>query len=218
MTCRCGTFGNTDGIRFCKDEHRYWNNDVELTSISRVMDVWPVPPSWKRDGVNMEVIENARDRGETVDALFSSWVIGALKAIPPDTRQDAVDRFKALMDWWNGKPFGEVMWLQSQMIVYDDELAGTIDLVVRTQAGIAIYDLKNTSSLESTHSLKLGAYAELYPLRPVVAIGDIQVTQARGKPVKIQVHEYELSTALSEWRIVREFWNLSQRKSRKATA
>ncbi len=226
MTCTCQTVEAVPVIRLCQDHHCYWYGDQRRTSISGVMKrVWPVKPSWDSqdtpDSVKRKV-ENARERGQQVDEMFSQWVVGNLKVLPPTIngagrRDDAVERLSALMDWWNSRPFGEVNYVATQKIVHDDELAGTIDLVLN--CGEYILDLKNTSSIETTHSLKLGAYADLHQRmhgRKVRVIGDIHVTKKRDEPVKVKFREYELSIALNEWQKVREFWSLVRRKTKAA--
>lgn len=124
MTCVCQTIGAPAEVRLCEEHHVYLRGDRKLKSVSRVIrEVWPVKPSW--DGVDMAVVENARDRGVECDFLFSGWINGTLREIPPNIRIDAVDRFKALCAWWSGR----ARPAKAQEIIADDELAGMADFL-----------------------------------------------------------------------------------------
>jgi hypothetical protein len=204
-----------EGVRFDPVEHRYFRGLQELASVTKVIrETWPIKPSW--DGVDMAVVENARDRGIEVDLLFCSWLSGTLTAIPLGTRTDALDRFAALRTWWN--KFKVTSVPNTQLILADDEIAGTCDLAVNVNGLPWIFDLKNTSQLETTHSIQLGAYGELYRAQYGVlpaGLGVIHVTQPKDKPASVKVFEYEVGTALSDWQLVRQMWNLVRRKGKK---
>lgn len=199
-------------VTFDPVKHQYFRGLQELVSVSKVIrETWPVKPSW--DGVDPAVIENARDRGVEVDTLFSSWINGTLRSIPAGTREDAKERFQALMAWWgNSRPP-----TTAQVILADEEIAGTCDLAgnVGAMAGAYILDLKNTAAVEKTYSFQLGAYAELYQKQygALPNVGVIHVTQAKGKPVSVKLLDFDSSVCVSEWRLLREFWNLVRRKT-----
>ncbi len=191
-------------VTFDAEKHQYSRGLQTLSAVTTVIrSVWPLKPSW--DGVDMAVIENARDRGIVVDELLTGWLNGTLSAIPAETRMDAVERFQALTSWW---PYGAA---QAQVILTDDEIAGQADIVLPA----AIYDLKNTAQIESTYGLQLGGYAELFEKQHGYLpdeLGVIHVTQPKDKPVSIKVVKFEVATAVSEWRILRQFWTMARRK------
>ncbi len=192
-------------VVFKEDTHQYFRGLQELASVSKVIrSTWPIKPSW--DQVSPEVLENARERGVETDALFSAWVSGGSASMPENGwREDARDRFVALTRWWNRGV------AQAQVILADDEIAGQANVVLPQ----AIYDLKNTAQIESTYSLQLGAYADLYEKehgRLPDALGVIHVTHPKGKPVSIKLVEFDVMIAVSEWRIVRQMWTLVKRK------
>ncbi len=193
-------------VVFDPEKHTYHRGLVRLESVTRVIrETWPIKPSW--DQVDPAVIENARDRGIVVDELFSAWLNGTLDRIPAGTREDARDRFLALTEWWSHGT------AKAQVILADDEIAGQADIVLPT----AIYDLKNTAQIESTYSLQLGAYADLYEKehgRLPDALGVIHVTHPKGKSVSIKVIHFDVAIAVSEWRLLRQFWTLVKRKTK----
>jgi hypothetical protein len=199
-----------DPVTFDADTHTYRRGLQVLTSVTKVVrETWPVKPSW--DGVDQAVIDNARDRGVEVDALFSGWINGTLRSIPAGTREDAKERFQALRAWWAGSQFTGLP-CSAQVILADDEIAGQSDVI----PGGWILDLKNTAAIESTYSMQLGGYADLYEKqhgRLPSGLGVIHVTQAKDKPVSVKLVQFEVMTAVSEWRLLRQFWGLVQRKS-----
>ncbi len=193
-------------VVFDPEKHTYHRGLVRLESVTSVIrSTWPIKPSW--DQVDPAVIENARERGVEVDSLFSAWLNGTLDRIPAGMREDARDRFLALTEWWSHGA------AKAQVILADDEIAGQADIVLPT----AIYDLKNTAQIESTYSLQLGAYADLYEKehgRLPDALGVIHVTHPKGKPVSIKVIHFDVAIAVSEWRLLRQFWTLVKRKTK----
>lgn len=208
MNCTCQTVGAPLVVRFCEEHHSYWRGDKRLASVSSVIrEVWPVKPSW--DGVDEAVIANARERGVECDQLFSGWINGTLKEIPVGTREDARERFDALRNWWKARP------AMAQEIVADDEIAGTVDLII-VGGGAEIWDIKNTAQIESTYSFQIAAYCDLYERmygdRPKKG-GVIHVTKPKDKPVKVKAVPFNLETALSEWRLMREFYSMVRRKT-----
>lgn len=205
--CNCGTPAKIDPWQ-CEHYH-VWRGPFRLSSVGRILrEVWPVKPSW--DQVDPSVIENARERGQEVDALFSDWINGTLTQIPAGTREDAVARFSALRKWWIDR---DMPAAKAQVLLADDELCGVADVVTG-----GIYDVKNTAQIESTYSLQLGGYADLYEKQHGTlpsSVGVIHVTQPKDKPVSVRLLEFEVMTAVSEWRLLRQMWNLVTRKSPK---
>ena len=156
VSCRCGSIGNVDGIRFCAGHHRYWLNDRELSSVGKVIKT-VFPTSY--DGADPAVLENARVRGVLVDQYFCQY----LQLKPGEEfsvgteRQDVKDRLKALIPWWERS---ELEVIATQEIVYSeaDGIAGALD--IRCSDGISehVIDLKCVSELKPAYALQLGAY------------------------------------------------------------
>lgn len=184
--------------------HTYTKDGAQLTSVSTIVKrFFPMDP-----GISPDVLENARDRGVAVDSLLCAWLAGTLTEIPAGTRQDAKELFLKLVDWWPKQGFGEA---KTQVMMDDGEIAGTCDLLI----GEAIFDLKCTYEVQPEHSVQLGGYGQLFEcnneyLRPPKRLAVIHVT-ARNKEPKLI--DYEPSTAISEFRVLRDAYRLITRKS-----
>lgn len=205
LACVCASIGApADIVRFCEECHRYWKGDKELKSVTKVLKTtWPFKPDFSR--ADPMVLENARDRGCVVDSLFTAYLRGHLKAIPRGTRTDAVELFFRLKRWWDERKHDSV---QSQVILADDEIAGTCDVL----ADDWIYDVKSTYDIEPMYELQLGAYAQLHFAsfqKPVKGIGIIHVTNRYATPKLVKI---DLHTALQDWATLRECYRMAQRR------
>jgi hypothetical protein len=200
-------------VTFDPTTHQYSRGLQTLTSITQVIRTcWPVRPSW--DTVDPAVIENARERGIETDELFSGWINGTLTKIPAGTREDAVERFMAVRSWWLQK-FGD-SHARAQVILADDELAGCCDVLM--QAG-SIWDLKNTAAIETSYPIQLGGYADLHEKeygRLPHSVGVIHVTKPKDRPVSVRLIEFDVAKSVSEWRLLRSFWTMTQRYAKPA--
>lgn len=208
--CGCGSIGApADTVRQCLEHHRYWRGDKELMSVTKVIKgTWPLKPDYSR--AKPEVLENARDRGVVVDALFSAYINGTLDKIPAGTRTDAKDLFLKLMKWWdkNGEP------ARAQVILADGEIAGTCDILTRNR----ILDVKCTYNIEATYPLQLGAYADLYSETYLdiwesegpPALGILHVTERFAEPKLIEFSSEEVE---EDWRTLRDTWRMVKRRT-----
>lgn len=153
MTCCCGSIGNRDGIRFCAPDHRYWLDDRELVSVSKVIATCYPKKSW--DGVDRAVVERARTRGERVDRYLSEYVATGNVTLNPGEWREVDERVEIAVKWWDQNIRGRV---HVQKILHSerDGIAGTADFVI----GDSVIDLKNTAQLEKSYKLQMGAYGE----------------------------------------------------------
>lgn len=185
-------------------EHRYWRGVQELTSISSILRLWPIKPDW--DTVDPAVIANANERGREVDTLLTAWIAGQLQKIPAGYREDSVELFKKLLAWDH---LHAIPSPQSQVILADDEIAGTADIV---GDGI-IADLKTVYSLQPTYGLQLGGYCHLYEAQHGKlphTCGIIHVTKRFSEPKWVP---FDVSIVVSEFRTLLAFWRLVKRKA-----
>lgn len=204
--CVCGTIGAPLAVRFCNTCHRYWKGDKELVSVTRVVKTaWPFKPDFSQ--AQPEVLENARDRGVVVDALFSAYVNGQLETIPRGTRTDAIELFFKLKDWWDGRHKES----RSQIILADDDVAGTCDLI----GDDWIYDVKSTYNVEPMYQLQLGFYAALHFStfgRPAKGIGIIHVTKRYPTPKLIKL---DLTECVRDAMLLRDLYFMAHRRQPK---
>lgn len=174
-------------------------------SVSGLIYAWPqFKPDYSQ--VKPEVLENARERGIEVDALFSQYVNGTLDVIRKGMwRTDAVQLFFKVRRWWDARKHDEA---KAQVILADDEVAGTCDIV----DGDTIYDLKCTSKISSAYHLQLAAYGELHYAtfrRPVKKLAIIHITEKFPEPKIVTV---DLVEAMQDWMTMRQFWRMVSRR------
>lgn len=209
MACTCDSIGaDPSVVTFCQACHIYRRGDRRLTSITRMLkSVWPLKPDFS--SAPEGVIESARDRGVEVDQLFSSYLSGTLTAIPAGTRQDSAELLMKLIAWWEKQPMRKA---EAQFILADEELAGCVDIMPPR----IIYDLKTTYDLEPTYSLQVGGYCHLHEKQfgeLPEECGIIHLTKRFAEPKLVR---YEVMTAVSEFRVMLDFWRLVQRKAPKS--
>jgi hypothetical protein len=203
--CTCATVGPESELRFHDCHHVYKRGDRELPSVSSVIRaVWP--PSYS--GVSDAVLENARERGVEVDAMFSAWVNGGFGEIDvTGYRNDAVALTKKLINWWVDANMPMTADVRCQVQCDDGEIAGTADIVTLD----AVYDLKTVYSLLPTYPIQLGGYVSL--IRDGVLLASdkaaiIHVTERFKEPKLI---EYDVPSILRDWATTRDFYNLTRR-------
>lgn len=164
MTCCCDTIGAPDTPRQCPEHFGLWRGDKRLTSVSKIVGMWPQEPCSQcgmpiySDHVpNCRVkaaFENARERGSEVDTLFGKYVMGKLTAIPAGVREDSRNLFMKLKLWFDKQKFSNV---ESQVLVADNEVGGVLDLRLDGM----ILDLKCTYDISPTAAIQVGGYAAL---------------------------------------------------------
>jgi len=184
MSCPCEVVAAE--VTFCEEHHVYKRAGKRLVSCTQLLKrVWAFPPDFSK--ADPAVLENARDRGIAVDALFTSYVRGQLTAIPAGTREDAMELFWRLKKWHDAQKFASA---QAQVILADDEVAGMTDL----RADGWLYDVKCTYNIEPMYHLQLGLYAILHHAtygEPVKGLAIVHVTKRHDKPkiIKLDLHD-----------------------------
>lgn len=212
--CNCASIGaDPTVVRRCEHFH-YFRGDRRLVGVNHVIaQAWPIKRNW--EDADPQVLENARERGAVTDDLFSAWLQGTLDRIPAGTRQDAVNRFKALMAWWPSFQAGNEPDVQCALA--DEEIVGIPDVIVIRKSDVPhIVDLKNVSSIDPTAYFQLGGYAELYQKQYGAmpgGAGFIHVTQPKDKPVRVQYIEVNIAECFADWMTVRAMWNIVKRRT-----
>lgn len=206
----------------CKSLRR---GSKRLTSVSRILSVWPVDPcnqcgmpiySDHVAGCRVKAaIVNATERGREVDDLFSRWINGTLLGVPRDTRIDARDRLGALVKWWQSThPMNSEA--KAQVLVADATVGGVLDLYDASNG--FIYDVKNTSSISESHPLQLGGYALLweatYGTLPR-GVGVVHVTQRKDSPVTVKFVEFDIRECVADFKTCRSMYEMFKRRSPK---
>ena len=147
--------GTQSEVRFDAENHRYWLGPRELKSVSAVIRTVYSPKSW--DGVDPDVVDRARVRGEAVDKYLSAYIANGNVVVPYGESDDVKERFEIAARLWD-KAYPNGIAVQVQPIVYSEEdgIAGTADFIVD---GETVVDLKNTYRPEHSWKLQIGAYS-----------------------------------------------------------
>lgn len=203
--CQCGSIG-ASGVRLCVDHHRYWNGDKELTSVSRIIrDTWPLKKSF--EAADPAVLEHARERGIRVDTYFQEYLTTGMVRIKSGEWKEVVDRLMSLRIWWENQHVEDVA---TQMILHNDEYAGTPDFVTTDSD---IWDLKNVYSLDTTYWLQMGAYASLH-IETHGHIGRLGLIHVNPRLTNgIQFVPVDLDEALHDWQITVDMWRMVKRRT-----
>jgi hypothetical protein len=194
-TCCCGSIGRPD-LRQCPVDFRLWRGDVRLTGVNRVVGAI-MPTDWSK--ISPEVLENARNRGQEVDALFCSYAAGTLKVIPAGTRKDAIALFEKLMKWFDRQGFKSV---QTQVLLGGEDHGGIMDLRLD---GMAV-DLKATSKVEQSAIMQVAAYMDLDVKSDDAAI--LHVTERIVEPRLVKLHQQDAD----DWQSILAAWRVVQRR------
>lgn len=201
-TCQCSTIGAPEELRHCAICRHYFYGDRQLIGVGRVTSaIMPVDYS----GINPAVLENARLRGQFVDEKFCQWLDTGTVTIDAGVQADWLDRLERLVTWWERSG---LTCIQTQKVLMDDtkQYVGICDFVVTRNGLPAILDLKNTSKVEPTHRLQLGAYCEFDRCD---AAGILHVTKDNVRLVELAAYQCR-----EDWRTVKAAYEVVQRLSR----
>lgn len=206
--CNCTIRDNDLKVRLCVTHHRYHIRAKELVSVSAVIkSTWPIPADYSK--ADPAVLEHARDRGSRVDAYFTEYLNTGAVTIQAGEWTEVLDLLEKLVVWWDANLSFRSSQAKSQVILHDDRIAGTCDVL----AAFGLYDLKTTYNIESTYHLQVGAYADLYLSmtgQEPPEIGIIHVTRRYAQPKLIPL---DLQQCLHDWRVLRAMYELVQRKT-----
>lgn len=136
-------------IRFVEETHQYFLDDKELISVTTLMRKHGLAPSY--DAVSKEVLNAKAERGSLIHKEIEDFI------------KNGEIGFTAEM--LNFKDYAEnnnLKVLASEIIVYNDIVAGTVDLVLDYNDLLIIADIKTTSQLhKEAISWQLSIYAYL---------------------------------------------------------
>ncbi len=210
-TCICTVWEpakDSDRIRFCAEDHRYWLGSKELASVSSVIrQMWPIRKNF--EAADPAVLEHARERGVRVDAYISEYVTTGNVTIKAGEWQEVVDLVRKFVPWWQARYPQNGTRPQAQVILHDNEIAGTCDLIPEQ----SVVDLKTVYDVDVSYALQVGAYAELYEKMYGLApegIGIVHLTKRFPQPKWIPL---DLEECVRDWKILRAAWSMVQRRT-----
>ena len=138
-----------ESIRFVEETHQYWLGDKELISVTTLMQKHGLAPSY--DGVPENVLNAKAKRGTLIHKEIEDYCVKGEIGF--------TDELMLFIDYVTEHG---IKVLFNELLVYNDLVAGTIDLII---AGNTIADIKTTSSLHlEAVSWQLSIYAYLYNL------------------------------------------------------
>ena len=200
------------GLVQCADCHGLFRDDKKLVSVSKIVGMLPQEPCseckfpmWgDHDPRGCSVkknIENAKERGSQVDALFSAYVMGKLSKFPIGTRDDSEALFNKLADWFDKQRFTDV---EAQVLVGDDEVGGVLDLRVDGM----ILDIKAVYDPSPTHAIQVAGYAFL---GNADRCGILHVTARHNTPRLITL---DRERVVDDFLMCRQMWRTAERLKR----
>lgn len=153
--------------------------------------------------INPEVVANAAERGTKVHKICEGIVSGLGELGTDDETKGYVESFKK---WWEKG----VQVLEMEKRFWDDELCitGQVDMIIKTEDGLAIVDLKTSSKPSKTWEAQGSAYAYLaknagYPIEKIFFLH----LNKQGKEPKIHEYQIDDSFFLSIYRIFKHFFH-----------
>lgn len=194
MTCTCAL--PTPGFRQCPEHRRYWFGPMRLYGVSTVAGMI-LPTDWSK--IPKAVLENARDRGETVDRWFMEYLRTGTVVMPDNRLRDREEYLDRLITWWERHQL-KASSIQEVVMSEADGVVGILDLGIQD----AIWDLKCTASLSASYRLQLGGYGAYHPSKRVGGI--IHVTK---KDVRMIGYSHDdclekWSKGVTWWKVRRE--------------
>lgn len=137
------------GIRFIEETHEYWLDDKKLISTTTLMQKHGLAPSY--DGVDPAVLNAAAKRGTLIHEEIENYCV--------KNEIGFTDELSTFVDY---VAENNIKVLANELLVHNDLVAGTIDLVLGDNT---IADIKTTSTLHTDAvSWQLSIYAYLYNL------------------------------------------------------
>lgn len=137
-------------IEFREDTHEYFLDGRKLISVTQLMRKHGLAPSY--DAVPSEVLKAKAERGTLIHKEIEDYI-----------KTGAIGFTKELSEFREHIHFNDVTPLASEFIVYNDLVAGTVDLGLLDNGEYVIADIKTTATLhKEAISWQLSIYAYLH--------------------------------------------------------
>lgn len=201
--CTCADAKVDGSVYYCPACHLYQRNGSKLDSVTSIIRAcWPIKKNF--EDANQDVLEHARERGVRIDRYFTEYLRTGETRIQVGEWQEVKVGLLAVIDWWRTEVRDDA---QAQVILADDSVAGTADIVYKG----TVVDLKCVSALDPSYEVQVGGYAQLK--------GDIEQglllhckIDARAMTAKVKPVEVNLKQAVEDWRLIRSVWEIGKRQ------
>lgn len=141
------------GLSFKDDSHTYFLDEIEIPSVTTVMN--PLTDYEYRD-VGDKTLENAANRGTAVHEAIENWIKFGIDGLDPELH-GYMDGF---LEWWNKynpEPIASEIRVYHQILRY----GGTVDLIAKINGKIFLVDFKTTYRLiDKNCRVQLEAYSQ----------------------------------------------------------
>lgn len=136
-------------VEFEKDTHTYRLNGKVIPSVTQVLSKVGISPDYAT--VDEETLKAAAERGTEIHREISEWATRGYISFS--------NELTSFIEWVNKNG---IEILASEKTVWTEEMAGTLDLIVRQGDDVILYDIKTTATpyMKST-SWQTSAYAYL---------------------------------------------------------
>lgn len=170
-------------IIFDDATHTYMDGDKKLISVTQLLRKHEITPSY--EFVKPEILQASADKGKVVHEEIENYVKNGAIGFTEE-----FGTFLALMDNYWLTP------VNAEQIVHNDVVAGTYDLLAKTDNGVyVLIDHKTTSTLHKTAvQWQLSIYAYLLKKCRGIEVGDIAVIHYPTKT-------FTSLPMVAEWRI-----------------
>ena len=137
-------------LKFNKDTHEYSLDGKKLISVTQLMQKYGLAPNY--DGVSPEILKRKAERGTLIHQEIEEYIKKREIGI-----SDEVEEFVYYVNNNN------VNVVESEYQVWNDVVAGTIDLILQSNNSKVIADIKTTYSIhKESISWQLSIYLYLY--------------------------------------------------------
>jgi hypothetical protein len=146
--------GNKIQIRFDPEDHRYWVDDIEYPSLSKICDQMGLNSGLRF--VNPGVLKASRDLGSAVHEACQYWDEGNLDifSMDPKVRSNVL----AWQQFKDDFKVQEVIAIEERLASLQYRYACTLDRVVRIQDQMVLLDIKTSTSIPRVYGLKSAGY------------------------------------------------------------
>lgn len=165
-------------VKFRESDHTYWLGDKQLISVTQLMKKHGLSADYST--VKADILNAKAERGSLIHKEIESYIKFAAEGFT-----DELDAFKALIAEHDITP------TSSEAIVYDNLVAGTIDVIGQCPSGRIIADVKTTSTLhKDALAWQLSIYEYLFqkvhPGANVSALYGIHLNETSAKLVEVE--------------------------------
>lgn len=166
-------------IKFRESDHTYWlGSGKQLISVTQLMKKHGLSADYS--AVKADVLNAKAERGSLIHKEIEEYINCDAEGFT-----DELDAFKTLMRERQITP------TESEVIVHDDLVAGTVDIIGRDPDGRIIADIKTTSTLnKDALSWQLSIYEyllqKLHPGANVSALYGIHLIGTSAKLVEVE--------------------------------